>query len=164
MTPQEAWLTCQTGLKVLHSPVVVHLFPVSVLTCTAVLVPELPSHKKWSTCAGEDAAALAAARAWVARASAWVAASQDRLGVLVVNGCLPSQWGAYARAAADKLQGIEHVRSALLRSAGDFGWGGPVVGSLHDTAIKRSSSTCPLHRHPHTKCSSALVEARAVAP
>ncbi len=64
-------------------------------------------------CAGEGAAALAAACAWLARASAWAAASQDRLAALVLDGCLPSQWSLFARVAADKLQGIEHVRGAL---------------------------------------------------
>jgi hypothetical protein len=63
--------------------------------------------------AGEGAAALAAACAWLARAGAWAAASQDRLAALVLDGCLPSQWSAFARVAADKLQGIEHVRGAL---------------------------------------------------
>ncbi|KAK9843841.1 hypothetical protein WJX81_008543 [Elliptochloris bilobata] len=58
---------------------------------------------------GEDTVALAAAQAWLARAGAWVAASQDRLGALVLNGCLPSQWGVFAHAAADKLQGIENA-------------------------------------------------------
>lgn len=47
------------------------------------------------------------------RAGAWVAASQDRLGTLVINGCAPGQWGAFARAAADKLQGIENVRGPV---------------------------------------------------